>query len=318
MPLPTLNDVSLVSPVLTNLSIGYRNPRFLWSKLAPPLEVALNVGTYPIFTRDYWFRRARTTLRSADGGYNRVGYGISSSTYDTKENGLEKALNDPTRAANQTAEDLQKVDTEFLTQLFELEMEKQVAAAAFVTGVWGTSTTLAGTDQWSDYDASDPIKDADVAKRTVRRNTGSRVNGLFVGALGWEKLKEHPLILDKYKHTQKGIMTEELVAAVLGVDEIIVGDSVENTAVEKAPGTASFTGADIWTDNAVWLAQETPGINKPVGAITFIWNEIGNFPWAIQSYRDEKVRSEVTRILTHLAIKVVSAQHGYMHLDLVA
>ncbi len=317
MPLPTGNDVALVSPVLTNLSIGFRNPRFLWSKLAPPLEVALNVGTYPIFTRDYWFRRAATAIRGSGGGYSRIGYGISSSTFTTREYGLEKVLSDPTRKSSQTPQDLQVVDTEFLTQIFELELEKQVAAAAFTTGKWGTSTTLTST-QWSDFDQSDPINDAEVAKRTVRRNTGARVNQLFVGALGWEKLKENPLILDKYKHTQVGIMTEDLVAAVLGVDEIIIGDSVENTAIEKAPGTASFTGADIWTDNAVFLAQETPGIDKPIGALTFMWNEIGNIPWAIQSYRDEGVRSDVTRILSHWDIKVVSAQHGYMYLDLVA
>ncbi len=318
MPLPTGNDVALVSPVLTNLSIGFRNPNFFWSKLAPPLGVDLNVGTFPIFTRDYWFRRATTAQRASSGGYQRLGYGIASSTYSTREYGFEKVLSDPTRKSSQTPQDLQVVDTEFLTQMFELELEKQVAAAAFVTSVWGTSNTLTGTDQWSDFDGSDPINDAEVAKRTVRRNTGAKVNMLFIGALGWEKLKEHPLIIDKYKHTQVGVMTEALVAAVLGIDEIVVGESIENTAIEKAPGTASFTGADIWTDNAVWLAQETPGIDKPVGAITFMWDEIGNVPWAIQSYRDETVRSEVTRILSHWDIKIVSSQHGYMHLDLVA
>ncbi len=317
MPLPTGNDVALVSPVLTNLSIGFRNPRFFWSKIAPPLEVALNVGTYPIFTRDYWFRRAPSAQRASSGGYRRIGYGISSDTFSTREYGLEKVLSDPTRKSSQTPQDLQTVDTEFLTQIFELELEIQVAAAAFITGVWGTTRTLT-TTQWSDFDLSDPINDAEVARRTIRRNTGARMNQLFVGALAWEKLKENPLILDKYKHTQKGVMTEELVAAVLSVDEIVVGESVKNTAIEKAPSTASFTGADVWTDNALFLAQETPGIDKPVGAATFMWNEIGNIPWAIQSYRDEAVRSEVTRILSHWDIQIISAQHGYILLDTIA
>ena len=100
MPLPTGNDVSLVSPVLTNLSIGFRNPMFFWSKIAPPLEVALNVGTYPIFTRDYWFRRAPSAQRASAGGYRRIGYGIASDTFSTREYGLEKVLSDPTRKSS--------------------------------------------------------------------------------------------------------------------------------------------------------------------------------------------------------------------------
>ena len=68
---------------------------------------------------------------------------------------------------------------------------------------------------------------------------------MFVGALVWERLKEHPDILDKYKHTQSGIMTTSLVAAALEIDNLYVGKSIENTAKDGQ----TFSGADIWTDN---------------------------------------------------------------------
>ncbi len=137
---------------------------------------------------------------------------------------------------------------------------------------------------------------------------------LMVGLLGWEKLKEHPLILDKYKHTQTGIMTEDLVAAVLGMDSLVVGDSVENTADEGL----AFTGADIWTDSALFFKNETPGAMTATSAVTFIWDEKGNFPWAIETYHDDAIRSDITRIFTHQDPQITSAQHGYLLLDLVA
>jgi len=315
MGLPTINDTILANPVLTDLSIGYQNEDMIWGTLAPAKGEPTKTGIYPIYTRDYWFRRQEAATRGADGGYRRAGYGISSDTYNVIEIGFEKPLDDPVKAANQSGDDLAEVDTAFLTALMELELEKRVAAAAFITGVWGTSTTLSSTDQWSDFDGSDPITNMQTAIRTIRRNIGAatRLTGIC-GPLAFEKLAEHPLIIDKYKHTQTGIMTAALVAAVLGLEEIKVGNSIENTAIEKAPGTDSFTGADIWTDNFLVLAESTRG----KGAYTFIWEEDFSAPWTVESYRDDKVRSDITRIRTHLDVKIASAQHGYMYLNCVA
>lgn len=312
--LPTANDVRPVDPVLTNLSIGYKNERFLWDQIAPTMEVALRAGTYFIYTRDYWLRRETGARRAEDGRYTRVGYGVSTSTYETLERGFEKLLDDPTKASSQTPDDLQRKDVEFLTNLIQMELEKEVAAACFITGVWGTSTTLTGGDQWSDFDDSDPITNADTAIRKIKRDTGAAPNMLFVGASAWDKLKEHPLILDKYKHTQTGIMTEALVAAALGVGELVVGDSVENVSGQGV----AYSGADIWTDNALFAVKNSPGLSIAAGAATIIWNEAGNVPWAVQNYREENARGDVTRVFTHFAPKVISSYHGYIYLDCVA
>ena len=40
MPLPTITDVRPVDPVMTQLSIGFKNPRYFWDQIAPPVEVA--------------------------------------------------------------------------------------------------------------------------------------------------------------------------------------------------------------------------------------------------------------------------------------
>src|SRR3990167_52580 len=315
---PSVADVRPVDPVLTDMSVGFKNDRFLGDAIAPFKEVSEQSGTFMVWTRDFWFRRQEGAERAPEGPYLRTGYGVTNDTYRTIELGFEKLLGEVTQKASQTPEDLETQDVNFLTNLMQIELEKRAAAAYFVTGVWGTSTTLSGTDQWSDFANSNPITNAQTAMRTVKQNTGGWPNKMFMGLTAWEKLSEHPLILDKYKHTQVGVMTPALVAAALQGSapslEIVVGDSIENTAAEGA----TFVGANIWTDNVLFLVANQPGLGVANGAATLIWNEKGNVPWAVQQYQEENRRSIVSRVFTHAAFKIMSSQHGYIYLDAVA
>ena len=311
MAQPSAADVRPVDPVLTNLSRGYKNPMFHWDKIAPVKEVAEQSGTFFVYTKDFWFRRQTGAERSPEGPYLRVGYGVSTDTYRTIERGYEKALGDVTSKMSQTPEALETTDVQFLANLMQLHLEKTVAGDVWATGKWGTDRTLTATEQWSDYANSDPIADVELAKRTARRLTGQVSYRMFVGALTWETLKEHPLLLDKYKHTQRGVLTEELVAAALGVTQLQVMASVENTAAEGA----TFAGADIWADNALIVAYNPAGLFVPAGASTIVWDEKGNVPWAVDNYYEDQTRSVINRIFTHHVTKIIATDIGYFIAD---
>ncbi len=308
---PTLNDLRPVNPVVQGLSIASRNMEFLWDKLAPVMEVSEKSGTIPTYTAGYWFRRQEGAERAPEGAYMRVGYGVSSDTFDCVEIGFEKLLGDPVRAGSQFPDDQEEVAAMFIANLIQLELEKRVAAAMFITSVWATNPTLTGTNQWTDKDVSDPIADIDTGKRTIRRATGVTPNRLFIGALTWEALKEHPLLIDKFKYTNVGILAPSDVAKVFDIEEIVVGDSVEETTLEGGAGTT----ADIWTDNALLTVSNAPGLMIAAGGFTVMWNEKGNIPWLIDTYREEGRRSNVTRGFTHVEPKIVSTAHGYIILD---
>lgn len=312
--LPTLRDVRPVDPVLTSLSVGFKNDRFLWDQIAPVARTDQQSGTYFIYDRDFWFRRREGAERPAEGDYTQVGYGLSTSTFNCREYGFEKPLGQVTRAASQTPEDLQTTDVDFLTNLMQLELELRVAGVVMGATAWGTTRTLTGTNQWSDFANSDPIADSQLAIRTVRRATGTAPNALFIGLVGWEKLAEHPLVLDKYKHSQVGVMTPQLVAAAIGVGEVVVGDSIQNTADEGA----AFSGSDIWTDNGIYYVKRAPGLRTTSGAVSFIWDERGNVPWGVETYEWEKTRSTITRVFTHIHPVVISSAHGYELVDIAA
>ena len=309
MPQPTIVDVRPVNPVLTNMSIAGRNKNFLAEKIAPFSVQPQKSGTYFTYTPSYWMRVPTGSVRASDAPYTQLGYGVANSTYSTVEHGYEKLLPDPVRNASQTPEDLQMKDVQFLTNALQLDLEKSVADKLFTSSVWGAGdVTLSGAQQWDDYANSDPIKDAKTARLAIHQLVGEFPNTMFIGISSWQKLIEHPLLLEKYKYTQKGILTEDLVAAVFGVEEVVVGDTSYNSAAEGQ----TAVGANIWGNNALFLCRNTPTLGVANGAYTFIWDEIGNNPWAIQDYREEKLRGTMTRILTHWDIEVVSSSFGYM------
>ncbi len=311
---PTLTDLRPVDPVVSNLSIATRNEAFYWDQLAPVMEVGEKSGTIPIYTSGFWFRRQQGAERAAEAPYLRVGYGTTSTTYDTIEYGFEKLLGDPIVAGSQFPDNQEQVAADFIANLIQLEMEKLASAEFFVTGKWNSETTLTSTDQWSDQDASDPVSDINTGRRTIRREVGVNPNLLALGSLAYEQLQEHPLLQDKFKYTTPGPLNESQIAEALGVDEIIVMDSVEETTVQGGAGTR----ADIWTDNALLLVRNQPGLMVRNGGYMVMWNEKGNIPWSIDTYREEPRRSNVTRGFTHADPKVVSSVHGYLILDVAA
>ena len=314
MPLPTQGDLRPVDPVMSDLSIGFKNDMYYWDKIAPDVSRTEKSGTYFEWTKDYWLRRAPGAARAPSAPYTRIGMGVTTGTYNTEERGFEEPVYDPIRASSQTPESLDVMATKHLTEVMQLELEKTVSNALWKTGVWATDKTLSGTGQWSDQ-TSDPIGDMDTAKRVVMRGTGTKPDTLFIGGVVWDTLKEHTQIIEKYKYSQAAVLTEELVARALGVNKIYVMESVENTAQDGS----TYSGADIWTDRGLLTKmQQSPGLMAPNGAYTFMWDEKGNVPWAMQNYREEQVRSDVHRIFTHLDVKVCANDWGYFFNDTLA
>ncbi len=94
----------------------------------------------------------------------------------------------------------------------------------------------------------------------------------------------------------------------MGVGKINVGRTVKNTAVEGQ--TAVY--ADVWDDRALFTPiVQGPGLMVPAPAYTFIWDEVGAFPWAVEQYFDQYVRSNVSRIFGHTDVKVTASSAGY-------
>lgn len=206
-----------------------------------------------------------------------------------------------------------------LVQDLLMTEDREWAATAFVTGVWDTDV-VGGTNftVWDDT-ASTPIETIRAGITTVLGNTGQKPNKLVIGWETWsEGLADHPDILDRIKHTQTGVITPQLLAGVLDLDEVIIGSSIRNTALEGATASQSF---NLGKNALLVHAPNNIGPRTPAAGRTFVWSGLQG---ASNGYRTKRYeipeddaypRVEVDAAFDH---KVTATSLGYFFSGAVA
>jgi len=198
-----------------------------------------------------------------------------------------------------------------------LKRDKVWAANFFTTGVWTGSSTggdLAAGDllngAWSGA-GSTPIEDVDKQADAILKNTGYRPNVLVVGTDVHRVLKNHPDVLDRIRYTQEGIVTEQLLASLMGVDKYLVARATENTAASGATDVMNFV-ADA-QDALLTYAAPNPGLMTPSAGYLMAWNGyLGAGPAGnrIKNFRMEHLASDRIEGELAFAAELVSAPMG--------
>ena len=304
---------------LSNLSIAYAQDesRFVANPVFPEVPVDKRRDIYYIWARDFWHRSVMAR-KSSGSRPPRAGLGINSATYTADGFWLAYQLDRDTLANEDAAVKSEQAATKWLTYQALLNREKKFAADFFVTGIW-SQATLSGTDQWDDFDGSDPIAKAKLAIQTIEKASGMPPNTLVVSGEVFDNgLESHPLLVDRYKYTQKGILTADLIAPLLGVKTLLVARAIENTAVEKAEATESYTGAYIFGKHGLFL-NVVPGVSlqQPAAGKTFNWRPNG-LGMTIERYADDDADADILRIRDYFDQKLTSSPHGYMYLSAVS
>jgi hypothetical protein len=89
-----------------------------------------------------------------------------------------------------------------------------------------------------------------------------------VNRTGWNTMKNHPDIVDRVKHVSDGPVTTDIVAKLLGLERIVIGAAVKNTAQEGATDSVSY----IFGKHALLCyAAPAPGLEVPSAGYTFRW-----------------------------------------------
>src|SRR4051794_40264194 len=96
------------------------------------------------------------------------------------------------------------------------------------TGVAGVPAGNTPFLPWNDA-ASDPISNTSTWQILFRQLTGFKWNVCVMGAFVMAALKQHPDIIDRIKFTQKGIVSEDLIATLFDVDELYVSYASQAT-----------------------------------------------------------------------------------------
>ena len=248
-----LSTKRIVDPVLTNLARGYHNSVMIASHLFPIVTVPKEGGKIPHFTKEAF--KIYNTERAIRTKSNRINpEDRSSIDFVLTEHDLEYPID--YREESEDAFPAKMNATRVCVDGIALRMEKIAADLAQTLANFpaGNKVTLAAGDKFSNT-ASDPFPIFSTAVEAVRATIGIRPNVCVIGASAYAALKEHPGVLDRIKYSQKGIVTPELLRALLDFEKLFIGDAV------YAADDGTFS--DVWSDNVI---------------IAYVPNQLSNIP----------------------------------------
>lgn len=305
MPNPTQSDLHVNVP-LTNVSIAYiqKSDVYIADKIFPKVPVKHQSNMYYRYAKSDW-RRTDVQRRAPGTETVGIGWNVDTDSYFCHVYGVHKDIDDQVRANADSVFKLDSDATAFVTNQLMLKRDIDWAGTFFKTGVWGTDIELktVGTDatqlRW-DLATSDPIQlFADLQVRAILE-TGFKFNTAVFGANVMKAIKNHPEIIDRIKYTQKGIVTEDLLATLFGVEKFYTsyatvneGPDIPDARLQDASGENKF----VCSPNDVLLCYTTsaPSLMTPTAGYTFTWNGYlaGNSQGIRMSrFRMEHIRSD--------------------------
>lgn len=307
MPQPTRSDVHVNAP-LTMISIAFiqRAQDFVADKCFPIVPVMKQSDRYFVYTQDYWFRTAaqKRAVASESAG---SGFRINNTpTYFCDVWAVHQDVDDQTRSNADTPLNMDRDATMFVSQQLLLRRELEFVLNYIQPSIWtgnpagdfqvGVSAGSAG--QW-DQSTSDPMYDVDYNKQIVKSQTGYLPNTLIVAADVFFALRNNAAVLDRIKYTQRGIVSEDLLAALFGVDKFLVASAVLNSSQEGNTTLSGTGGGSVPAASYGFIvknvcllvyANPAPSLLQPSGGYVFSWQ--GLFGAGAQGNRISSFRME--------------------------
>jgi hypothetical protein len=313
----------VVGGPLANVSVQYRNQSYIGDRVFPIIDRVGSKDKIIKYSKGAWFRDEAGIRAPGDrarrGGFDTEYLSITPVQYAYAK---EVTDEDVDAAKEQGAPPLNPVRDaiEFATDKIDLKKERLVAALVLGTTWSGGNEDAAGG--WAAGDNNTFITDVETRIETIRKNTGFRPNVLMLTANILPEIKQESTVLDRIKYTERGIVTPALIAAMLELEEVLIGDAIYSTAAEKADGS-DFTAKNIWETNAdkgsafLYYRPKRPGLKIPSAGYQ-ARRPISGKPRRTMTWREEAEHQSVYEVAEDTDILAVGADLGFLWNDCIA
>lgn len=304
--MPTMQNAH-IDRALTNTSVAYMQDAsaFIADKVFPIVKVKRQSDVFYVYNKGD-FMRDEAQVRGAASESAGGDYGVEASTpYYCRKHAFHKDVTPEERANYDEPLDADTDASDFVSQKMLIRREMEWASKFFKTGIWGreiAGADAAGVDAavyWN-LPTSDPIKDITDAAVQMASETGYKPNTLVLSPFAFNALKNHEDILDRIKYTQKGIVTEDLLATLFGVEHVYVAWSVVNSAEKGAKDSVGFI---MGKHALLCYSAPAPGLKKPSAGYIFAWtglegsgaygNRIVRLPMDMLGLGTERIEGEI-------------------------
>lgn len=325
---PSIRD-GHVDVLLTNISVAYiqQASNFAAANIFPVVPVEHASDLYLVYPKGAFFRDD-VQARAYGGESPVIGFELTKATYYAEEQAISAFLDDRERANATPPYDPERGKVMLLTSQHLIHRDGDWARKFFKTGVWAGGSGINGgsatgdytgvasaptTNQFIQWDqaSSTPMELIDQAKEQMASLTGFSPNVIGMGARVFRALKNHPEVLDRIKYTQRGLVTEDLLASMFGVDKLVVLRSVKNTAKQGATDAISFINDP--TSMLLAYAPDAPGLDQPSAGYIFSWTGLlgdAAYNAGVWRGRDERKHSDWFEVRMAYDPEVVSSDLG--------
>lgn len=328
MTRPTAAD-SHVAQVITDWAIVYANDATSYKadQLSPNVPYTKREAKFYTYDKAPWFTD-EMQKRGEGAPVPLSGYTLSTTLFEIDTWSLGKAIDDQTRDNEDDILDSDQDAAQFLMEKERIRREKAFAAACMATSKWSldltcnTSASDYSADtvaQWNDAD-SNPLVDIATYKTRMKLATGLDPNVFACGRQVWDITKNHEDILDRLKGGATSIdpakVTTKAVAALFELEDIIVMDAVENTAI--AP--KAMTGAFIAGKHGLLMHRNMNAGRKGATAVkTVTWKRPGTDARGFRMLKSSiDIHRDLVEVESNFTVKICAADLGIFFNSLVA
>jgi hypothetical protein len=329
MSSPTRSDVHVNRP-LTNILTAYVQSAdaFVAHQVFPVVPVEKQSDRYFSYNKGDWFRdeaeeRAPGTESSGSG------WDVDNTpNYYCRVYAHHKDVAEQDRLNQDQPINLDRDATEFVAQKLLIRRDRVFAANYFAPSIWGNTDQTGVSSspssnqflQWNDA-ASDPI--ANIKDRAIEMEsvTGFKPNVLCLGPRVFRVLEDHAMLLDRVKYTggneRPAKVSAQAMAAIFGVDRVVVPGGVYNSAAKGATAAVDF----IFGKGALLVyANPRPSILMPSAGYTFLWTNMSGGrdgarikKWWIEEIESDRIEGEMA-----FDLKIVNSDCGQFFASCVA
>lgn len=302
-----------IDPVLVAITIAYRNAGYIADGVFPRVLVGKQEFKYFAYPKEETFARPDTKVGRRSRP-NEIDLTASELTDSTQDYGLDDPV--PQADIDNAPANYDPVGRAVmtLTDYIMIDREARAAGLLFDAAQYAAANkiTLAGTDQFSDFDASDPIDVITAGKDAALMP----VNVMAMGQEVYTKLSQHPKIV-KAVHGNSGdagIATRQAIANLFEVEEVLVGQSRLNTAKKGQAAVLSR----IWGKDLAMFHRDRNADTR--NGITFGYTAQWGGRVAGQE-RDSNIGlrgGQRVRVGESVVEKIVAPDAGYLIKDAVA
>jgi hypothetical protein len=298
---------SHVDRPLTNISLKYNFAEGIADLVFPTVPVKKESDVYFIY--DLSNLRLEETLRANHAKANIVEEDFSTASYNLEEHALRELITDRDRDNADKPLSLNSDATEKLEEKIQIRQEVEIANLAFTTTSWSNTLSISAAAAWS-TSGSIPLNQVLTATSLILQDAHIRPNR---GILGWETfkaLKVNTSTIDMIKYTERGIITEDILASLWDIDKVVVGRASYVNSAEGRTNTSAF----IWDDKClIYYVPQSAKLKTPAAGYNLIIGQKRK----VKKWRDEDYAGDWIEVSTLFTPLIVATSAGFLIHDTV-